>query len=75
MAIKDASQVLKEIEELMSKHGLSLIDAAVHWSTKNNAEIEYVGGLIKKNSVLKTRLQVEAEDLNFIKPTENRLPI
>jgi hypothetical protein len=63
-----------EIEELCRKKKLEYIDAVCFWCDKNNIEIEYVAGLIKKDPVFKSKIQVEAENANFLKKTA-RLPI
>jgi hypothetical protein len=53
---------------------IEYIDAVVLWCEKNKIEIEFVAGLIKKDPVFKSKIQVEAENLNVLKRGA-RLPI
>lgn len=59
----------KQIEALCEQRNIEYIDAIIHWCESNNVEVEYAANLIKKNQVLKLKVQREAEDLNFIKKT------
>lgn len=58
-----------QIEYLCKEKGIEYIDAIVYWCETNGVEVEYAANLVKKNQVLKLKLQKEAEDLNFIKKT------
>ena len=63
-----------EIEKMVKKHGLSYIDAVLHYCELNELDPEYLGSIISKNPALKEKLALEAEDLNFIQKTD-RLPL
>ena len=63
----------KQIESLCEQRNIEYIDAIVHWCETNTVEVEYAANFIKKNQVLKLKVQKEAEDLNYIKKTA-RLP-
>jgi hypothetical protein len=69
-----ANNFIEELEELCISKNIEYIDAVVCWCEKNNLEIEYAADLIKTNPVLKSKIQTEAENLNFIKRVK-RLPI
>ena len=58
----------------MAMSNISLMEAVVEWCSQRNIEIEYVAGLISNNADFKAKLQVEAEQLHFLKPT-TRVPI
>ena len=64
---------LYEIEKIRS-NGVDYMDAVLHYCEKNEVEIESVAKYIKKNVVLKAKLQEEAEELNYLQKT-SRLPI
>lgn len=66
--------ICEKIEELVSRHNISYIDAIVMYCEKNNIEIETFGKIVKSNDMLKAKLQLEAESLNFL-PKSNTLPI
>lgn len=53
---------------------MEYIDAVVYWCEKNNVEVEYAAALIKKDSVILSQIQTEAENLNILKKTA-KLPI
>jgi hypothetical protein len=65
---------LTEIEIIRRDKSVSLMDAIIHFCEKNDVEIEIVAQYIKKNIVLKAKIEEEAEELNFIQKTA-RLPI
>ena len=44
------------------------------WCEKNNVELEFIAGVIKKEPTIKMRIQAEAENLNFLK-SGAKLPI
>ena len=63
-----------EIEKLVTSKNLDYIDAVVHWCSKNNLEVEYAANMIKKDPVLKSKMQIEAENINVLKKGA-RLPL
>ena len=65
---------LKEVETIASSCNIDYLDAIVLWCEKNSVEVETVAGWIKKEPVMKSKLQAEAENLNFLKRGA-RLPI
>lgn len=64
----------KEIERLTKNGQVDVIDAICHWCHENNVDIETAAALIKKDAVLRAKIQIEAENLNILKPSA-RLPI
>lgn len=65
---------IKDIENLVSKYNLDYMDAVVHYCEKNNVEIEQAGMIIRNNIRIKSKLQAECEDLNFL-PKRAKLPL
>lgn len=63
-----------DVEKLCRTKNLEYIDAVILWCEKNKLEIEFAAGLVKKDPVMKSKVQVEAENLNFLKKGA-RLPI
>lgn len=57
----------QEIEKMNKDRGIEYIDAAIKWCEQHNIEVEYAAQLIKKDPVLKAKIQAEAENLNIIK--------
>ncbi len=64
----------EDIIEFATTNNVPYIEAIVHYCEVNNIEIEFIADLIKKNSVIVSQLQIEAEALNIIKKTD-RLPL
>ncbi len=67
-------KITNDIEEIVYMLDIDYIDACIMYCEQHDIEIEYIGEILKKNQVLKSKLQFEAEQLNFIKKS-NRLPI
>lgn len=74
MLTLSANSFAAEIDKMCQDKGIEYIDAVVLWCEKNNIEVEYAANLIKKDPVFKSKIQVEAENLNILKRTA-RLPI
>ena len=68
------SKFIRELEEFVARTNESYIDAIVHLCAKNNIEIESAAGIVKNSIILKTKVQGEAEDLNYL-PKKAKLPI
>lgn len=68
------SGFIEEIEKLCKDKNIEYIDAIVYWCQKNNLEVETAAYWIKKDPVMKSKIQVEAENLNILKRGA-RLPI
>jgi hypothetical protein len=58
---------LEQIRKFCVDNNVQLIDGVIHWCEKNNIEIEYVAGLIKKDNLFKKKMLSEAKNLNFVK--------
>jgi len=65
---------MKEIEHIRRDGKSDYIDAIVHYCEEKEIEIESIIKLIRKNSLLKSRIQEEAESLNIL-PKSSRLPL
>ena len=69
-----SSSFVDEIEKLCFEKDIEYIDAVVYWCEKNKLEIETAAYWIKKDPVMRAKIQVEAENLNILKKGA-RLPI
>ena len=68
------SSFVEEIEILCRDKNIEYIDAVIFWCQKNNLEIEQAAYWIKKDPVMKAKIQLEAENINVLKRGA-RLPI
>lgn len=71
--IENLLNVSQKIEKLVSTLQIDYIDACLLYCEQNNVEIEQLADLLKKNPNIRSKLQVEAEQLNFLKKIP-RLP-
>lgn len=72
--IMTSNSFYEEIDTLVSVHNLSYMDAIVHFCEKNEIEIEVAAAMIKENFRIKSTMQQEGEELNFL-PKTAKLPI
>lgn len=68
------SNFIAEIERIRRIDNLPYMDAILEYCESNELEIEVVAKFISKNLLLKSKIQQEAEDLNFL-PKTSKLPI
>jgi hypothetical protein len=57
----------QSIENIVKESGTDYIDAILHYCSVNDLEVETVGAMISKDLNLISKIQVEAEDLHYIK--------
>jgi len=69
-----AREFFDKIEALVWQYDIEYIDAIVLYCEKNNIEVESVSSLIKNNEFIKSKIQIEAENLNYL-PKTARLDI
>ena len=60
------------IEGMVKELNITYMDAIVHYCSRNDVEIETAAKLL--NTVIKSKIEAEAIDLNFL-PKEAKLPL
>jgi len=65
---------VSNIEKLVKDNRIEYLDAIIHYCNVHNYEIEAIASILKKNNIIKMKLQYEAENLNFLKKS-SRLPL
>lgn len=63
------------IKNIMIELGMGCMDAVLYWCEKNDVDIEYAAGMIKRNMVMFSAVQDEASSLNFLKKSGAKLPL
>jgi hypothetical protein len=63
---------IDEIMALVKECSLSYMDAVIHWCECNGMDVDVGAELVNKSDHLKSKIEEEAESLNFIRRT-NRL--
>lgn len=69
-----AEKFVSDLDNLVKELKLDMIEAIVYYCEKNNLEIETAAAMIKSNARVKSRLQSDAENLNFL-PKRAKLPV
>ena len=69
-----ANTLATTIQEFAEKNDVPLIDAIVHFSERSGIDIDLLGELFKKNETIKAKIELEAEELHFLKK-KSRLPL
>jgi len=77
MIVQHSNTFAVDIETLRSEKQMDYIDAVVLWCEQRNLDIEYAATLIKKDTIIKTKIQIEAEFLNALKKNKKsaQLPL
>ena len=65
---------IASIDVMVREKNVGYFDAVLLYCEQNNIEVETAAALVKSNSVLKSRIQMEAENINMMKRSA-RLPI
>mgnify|MGYP006295492559 CR=1 FL=1 len=63
-----------EIDAIATSDNVDLIAAIVCWCEKAGVEVESIVSMVKSNPAFMSRMQEDAENLNFLRKT-TRLPI
>lgn len=65
----------EKIDRMVSESGIDYIDAVISYCSSNELELETIGEIISsKLPTLKAKIELEAEELHFIKENDH-LPI
>ena len=65
---------ITEVERMVIEDELTYMDAIINWCEQRNIEIESMSSVIANNSVIKAKLQHEAENLHFL-PKSIKVPL
>lgn len=74
MAVINATNFVNDVEKIKVAANSTYIDAVTHVCSTYGVEVEFAATLIKKDPVLRSKIQEEAENLNILKKSA-RLPI
>ncbi len=73
-SIKSPIQFMIEIDKLVEEKKIEYIDAVILYCNLNDVEIEKAASLIRGSAKMKAKIQLEAEELNYL-PKSGKLPI
>lgn len=71
---KHISNLAEKIEDIAARNGYDYIDAVISYCDENKLDYEIVGEIISNIPGITSKIQDEAERLNFIKSSGSRLP-
>jgi len=66
---KSPDLIHHEISDMLSK-GVSYIDALVLYSQKERIEIESLAEIVKKSTIFKEKIRLEAVEMRLMKPDD-----
>jgi len=72
--VRSPSQFMQEIDKLVEDKGMDYIEAVIYYCEQNDIEIETAASLIKSSAKMKAKVQLEAENLNYL-PRSGKLPL
>jgi uncharacterized protein YeaC (DUF1315 family) len=73
--VKSSAEFIMEIESIVKDKNIEYIEAIILYCERHNLEVETVATVIKQNQVIKSKVQIEAENLKMVKRGSARLPI
>lgn len=73
-SVKSPTQFMHEIDKLVVDKKMEYIDAVILYCKENDIEIETAASLIKGSAKMKAKIQLEAEELNYL-PKSSKLPL
>lgn len=73
-SIKSPTQFMNEIDLLVQQKKIEYIEAVLLYCSMNDIEIETAASLIKGSAKMKAKIQLEAEELNYL-PKSGKLPL
>lgn len=73
MAELKIEQIHKEVSAYVN-NDVSYIDALVFYAQKHDIEIELLGEMIRRSSILKSKVRDDAEKLNMVE-VSHKLPV
>jgi hypothetical protein len=73
--IKSSADFAKEIEKMVKEKNIEYFEAVLLYCEKHDLEVETIAAVVKQNSALKSKIQIEAENLKMLKKSSARLPI
>lgn len=73
-SIRSPSQFMQEIDKLVEEKKMDYIEAVLYYCEQNDIEIETAASLIKSSAKMKAKVQLEAENQNYL-PKSGKLPL
>jgi hypothetical protein len=74
-SVESSSNFSQSIERIVKEKRVTYMEAVLLYAEENQMEVETAAKLVKMNSTIKGKVQLEAEDLNCLKEKSARLPI
>lgn len=71
---QNITEFMREIHDICKNDKLDYIDAIIYFCEQNNLEPEVMAQKVKKIPLLQSKIQEEAEKMNYISKT-TRLPL
>lgn len=63
----NSSNFCIQIERIVNKYNINIMDAVIHYCEKNQMEIETAGALLNRNKKMMELLEIEAKESRLLK--------
>jgi hypothetical protein len=74
-SVRSTADFFKDIEKMVREKNIEYFEAVILYCEKYNIEVETIASVIKQNSALKSKIQIEAENVKMLKRSSARLPV
>lgn len=68
-----SEKILKEVSKYVNKD-VTFIDALVHYAQEHDIEIELIGEIVRRSTILKAKVRDDAEKYKLVEQT-TKLPL
>lgn len=72
---KIKTELISGVETLVKEKNISYLEAAILYCECNGIDVEMAAAVIGNNAPMTTKIEIEAEQLNFLKKNIVRLPL
>lgn len=69
---ENQQKICIDIMEFAEEKNIGYMDSAIMYAEKHELEIEYIGTILTKHALVRSKIEIEAENLNFLK-RKNRI--
>ena len=69
------SELLTGVEQLVHEKKISYIEATIHFCEDNSVDLVQAAMIIQNDEIMTAKIEMEAEGLNMLKYSKDRLPV
>ena len=69
------SELLTGVEKLVREKKISYLEAVIHFCEHNSVDLVQAAQIVQNDEIMTAKIELEAEGLNMLKYTKERLPV